>query len=121
MRRYFRTMLAAMAAASVAPALAQQPAAPPAPPAPAFAEANLSEAGVRSLATSCASCHGTQGKTVADSPVAALAGRPRDEIVQAMAPFKDGKRPATIMHQIAKGFSEAEIAALADYFSKQGR
>jgi len=34
-----------------------------------------------------------------------------------MAQFKSGQRPATIMHQIAKGYSDAEIAALAAYFS----
>jgi cytochrome c553 len=38
-----------------------------------------------------------------------------------MAQFKEGKRPATLMHQIAKGYSEAEIAAMAEYFSKQAR
>ena len=38
-----------------------------------------------------------------------------------MAQFRDGKRPATLMHQIAKGYSDAEVGALADYFSKQAR
>jgi len=38
-----------------------------------------------------------------------------------MAQFKEGKRQATLMHQIAKGYTDAEIAALADYFSKQPR
>jgi sulfide dehydrogenase cytochrome subunit len=53
--------------------------------------------------------------------VAALAARPRDEIVQSMAQFKSGAKPATIMHQIARGYSDAEVAALADYFSRQAR
>jgi cytochrome c553 len=51
--------------------------------------------------------------------VAGLAGRPAAEITASMNQFKAGTKPATIMHQIAKGYGEAEIAALADYFSKQ--
>ena len=98
-------------------AAAQQPA----PPAPAFAPPHLVDKGVRSLAASCAACHGTAGRAVAGSSVAGLAGRPKDELVQLMGQFKKGERPATLMHQIAKGYGDDEIAALADYFSKQPR
>jgi cytochrome c553 len=38
-----------------------------------------------------------------------------------MKMYRDGKRPATIMHQIAKGYTDEEIVALADYFAKQRR
>ena len=110
--------LAAMAAAVFAAHAAAQQAAPPPPQ---FAEPNLSEGGVRSLAAACAACHGTQGRAAAGSSVSGLAGRPRDEIVQAMAQFKAGSRPATVMHQIAKGYGDAEIAALAEHFSRQQR
>jgi|SRR5688572_6016690 len=98
-------------------AAAQQPAPPP----PAFAAPNLAEKGVRSMAANCAACHGTTGKPVANSAVASLAGRPRDELVQVMGAFKKGERPATVMHQIAKGYGDDEIAALADFFSRQPR
>ena len=109
-------LVAAVLAAGV-PASAQQPAAPP----PAFAAPNLSESGVRSMAAACAACHGTQGKAAAGSSVPGLAGRARQEIVAAVGEFRDNKRPATVMHQIAKGYSDAEIAAIAEYFSKQAR
>ena len=110
--------LAAGAAAWLAAgALAQQAAPPPTQ----FAPPNLSEAGVRSMAAACAACHGTNGRVAAGSPLAGLAGRPRDEIVQIMGQFKAGSRPATVMHQIAKGYGDAEIAALADHFSRQRR
>jgi len=33
--------------------------------------------------------------------------------------FKTGKRPATIMHQLAKGYTDEQIDALAAYFSAQ--
>jgi sulfide dehydrogenase cytochrome subunit len=99
--------------------LAQQPAAPAAPPPPAFAPSDLSPAGVRSLAANCAACHGTSGKTQPGSSVPALAGRPKESLVIAMQEFKDGKRTATLMHQIAKGYSAEEIAALGDFFANQ--
>ncbi len=90
-------------------------------PPPAFAASNLTGKGVRSMAANCSACHGTEGKPAPGATVPGLAGRTRDDIVGAMTQFKDGKRPATVMHQIAKGYSEAEITALADYFSRQAR
>jgi cytochrome subunit of sulfide dehydrogenase len=109
-------MVIACALAGI-PAAAQQPA----PPAPAFAAPNLAGKGVESMAAACAACHGTRGKLAQGSTVPSIAGRPRDELVQVMGQFRAGQRPATIMHQIAKGYGDAEIAALADYFSKQPR
>lgn len=111
-----RFVLLAGAALTSAAALAQQP---PAPPPPAFAASNLTPAGVRGLAANCAACHGTHGKAQPGSTVPGLAGRPKDQLVSIMQEFKDGKRQATIMHQIAKGYSAEETAAMADYFSKQ--
>lgn len=102
------------------PAMAQQPA-PPAPPAPVFAAPNLGDKGISSMAATCAACHGTRGRVVEGSAVAGLAGRPAPELVKTMGEFKSGQRPATVMHQIAKGFGDAEIAALAEYFSRQAR
>jgi cytochrome c553 len=118
MNRICRAGIAATMLAASIPAGAQQPAAPPPP---AFAAPNLSESGVRSMAAACAACHGTQGHAAPGSTVPALAGRARQDIVDAMAQFREGKRPATLMHQIAKGYGDAEVAALADYFSKQPR
>jgi len=107
--------VAAACVATACSALAQQPASPP----PAFAPANLSPAGVRAMAANCAPCHGTEGRAAPGSTVAGLAGRAPGEIVEAMTLFREGKKPATVMHQIAKGFTEPEVAALDEYFSRQ--
>jgi cytochrome c553 len=107
--------LAAGLAAFGPGAAAQQPASP------SFAPANLSPQGVRGLAANCASCHGTNGQAAAGSVVPGLAGRPAAEITQAMAQFKAGQRPATLMHQIAKGYSDAEVEAIAAWFAAQKR
>jgi cytochrome c553 len=71
----------------------------------------------RANAAMCANCHGSEGRTVDKSAVPALAGLPRDYLVQQMQSFKDGSRKATVMHQISKGLNDAQIASLADYFS----
>ena len=74
---------------------------------------------VRSLAATCANCHGTDGRAADGSPVAALAGMPRDTMIAQLNAFKAGTRPATVMHQIAKGYSEAQIQQIAGYFAAQ--
>ena len=48
-----------------------------------------------------------------------LAGLSRPYFIEQMNAFKAGKRQATIMHQISKGFSDEQISVLADYFSAQ--
>jgi cytochrome c553 len=71
----------------------------------------------RSLAATCANCHGTGGVSVGD--VESLAGKPREEIVRKMQEFKSGARPATIMHQLAKGYTDEQIELLAGWFAAQ--
>ena len=93
----------------------------PAEPRPAFAPSNLSPAGVRALASTCAPCHGTDGHAAPGSAVAPLAGRRRGEVAEDMVQFARGRKPATVMHQIAKGFTEEEVQALDEYFSRQKR
>ena len=71
----------------------------------------------RYLAANCASCHGTAG--VATSTMPRLAGMPKDIFIKSMAEFRDGKRSATIMHQLAKGYSDEQIALMAAFFASQ--
>jgi sulfide dehydrogenase cytochrome subunit len=73
----------------------------------------------RSLAATCANCHGTNGKAVDGAQVPGLAGMPQHYIAAQMQAFKAGSRPATVMHQIAKGYSDAQIEQLAAYFAAQ--
>lgn len=73
----------------------------------------------RSLAATCANCHGTDGKVVQGSQVTSLAGLDKGYIVAQMNAFKTGARPATVMHQISKGFNDAQVEALAGYFAAQ--
>jgi sulfide dehydrogenase cytochrome subunit len=74
---------------------------------------------VRSLAATCASCHGTNGKAVDGAVVPGLAGVPALHMVEQMKAFRAGSRQATVMHQIVKGYTDAQIEQLAAYFAAQ--
>lgn len=71
----------------------------------------------QSLAATCYNCHGPHGVSAAAIP--SLAGRSAASIVETMAEYKAGKRAGTIMPQIAKGYTDAQIEAIATYFSQQ--
>lgn len=82
----------------------------------AFAQ-NADSNVARNLAAACASCHGTDG--VSKSVIPSLAGYLPSAMVQNMQDFRDGKRPATIMQQIARGYTSDQIELLARYFAAQ--
>ncbi|MFS8933693.1 c-type cytochrome [Cupriavidus taiwanensis] len=101
-------LLAAMLCAQ--PALSAEPAGAPAQPTDAALRA-------RSQAAACTSCHGPAGRAPAGSTIPPLAGRPQAELAAQMQAFKAGTRAATVMHQIAKGYSDDQIAAIAAWFA----
>jgi cytochrome subunit of sulfide dehydrogenase len=70
------------------------------------------------LVANCANCHGTDGNAQGAGSWP-LAGKSKSYLIEQMAAFKAGTRQATIMHQISKGYSDDQIAAMAEYFSKQ--
>ena len=76
------------------------------------------DTGGRNLAAACAICHGTSGQP-ATKDVNPLAGLPRDHIARQMRDFRDGKRPATVMHQIAKGYNDKQIDQIAAWYAAQ--
>jgi cytochrome subunit of sulfide dehydrogenase len=71
----------------------------------------------RDLALTCSGCHGTNGRSASGMPN--IAGLDQAYIVKQMNDFKSGARAASVMHQIAKGYNEEQIALLAAYFSVQ--
>lgn len=76
----------------------------------------------RNLAAACAICHGTEGRPAGkDSVLSPLAGMPRDTIASQMRAFRDGKRQGTVMHQLAKGYTDPQIDAMAAWFAAQKR
>jgi cytochrome subunit of sulfide dehydrogenase len=93
--------LALLAGAVSSPSSAQSPQPGPQPPL---------------LAQACAGCHGQAGAGIGSVPK--IAGYNRDLFIAQWAAFRAKQRPATIMDRVATGYSEAEVALLADYFSR---
>jgi len=83
----------------------------------ALAQQDADARAAQVLAGNCANCHGTTGNALGAMP--SLAGQPKAQIVEQLTAFRDGKRPATIMHQLAKGYTDQQIELIADHFSRQ--
>ena len=71
----------------------------------------------RALAATCAQCHGTDGRAVAGEALVRLAGQPKDYLLTQLLAFRSGQRPATIMHQITRGYSQEQLDEVATYFA----
>ena len=70
-------------------------------------------------AEGCYGCHGPGGAGAGGVP--ALAGRDAGELRAMMISFRANERPATIMGRVARGYTDAEIAAVADHFARLPR
>ncbi len=83
----------------------------------AAAQPTAADLDTRALAATCASCHGTDGRAVEGQPMVRLAGQQAAYISEQRRAFRDGKRPATVMHQLTKGYTDAQIDQIAAYFA----
>lgn len=73
----------------------------------------------RNLAATCANCHGTNGHAVKGGGLDSLAGVDKAKTLQKLADFKSGDKPASIMHQISKGYTDEQLDLIATYFAAQ--
>lgn len=71
----------------------------------------------RMMGDTCASCHGTRGKSL-DEYMPSLAGIDRQQLIRAMRDYRADRRASVVMNRIAKGYNDREIEAIADYFSR---
>jgi cytochrome subunit of sulfide dehydrogenase len=72
----------------------------------------------RNQAAACSSCHGLPDKGSGLEP---LAGYPKDKLLQAMQDFRSGAKRATVMQSLAKGYSDAQVTAIAGFLAGQNR
>ena len=63
-------------------------------------------------ASTCLGCH---SPSRADATIPGLRGRDAAVVAEAMRGFRDGSRPATLMGRLARGFSEEESRAIAEW------
>ena len=86
-----------------------------------FAQQTAENLYQRATAATCANCHGTDGRTTENSAIPALAGMPKDYMILQLKAFKEGTRPATVMHQLTKGLTDAQINQVAVYYASLKR
>lgn len=70
------------------------------------------------MAHSCAACHGTNGQ-LGDEYFKPLAGMPVQQFVRTMTDFREGLRASTLMGHVARGFTDADLQAMAEFFAAQ--
>jgi len=68
------------------------------------------------LGDACAACHGTFGAEFNEG-MPPLAGMNRQHFIDLMLAFRRGDFPTIVMHDVAYVYTDAEIEAMADYFS----
>ncbi len=73
------------------------------------------DAHIRTIASTCMSCHGPDGKSKSAMPT--LAGLDKTYFVTQMKAFKSGQRPASVMHRHAQGYTDQEIEKMGEYFA----
>lgn len=70
------------------------------------------------LANTCAGCHGTHGNSQGPA-TPTITGISEDYFIDAMQAYQNDEGNPTVMNRIAKGYTEEEIQAMADFFSSQ--
>lgn len=70
------------------------------------------------MAMQCAPCHGTNGQEFLEA-MPPLAGMKAENFTKMMIAYREGTRPAIVMDRVARGFTDAEIKAMAEWFEKQ--
>lgn len=81
------------------------------------ADAANADTRTRLLAATCNNCHGPGGQSLGAAP--SLAGQDRAYLQTAMMECKTGVRETTVMRKYMLGYTDEEIAKLADYFAAQ--
>jgi len=66
----------------------------------------------------CHLCHGTEGEA-SSAIYPRLAGQNKEYLVKQLKNFRDGIRKSDTMNEMAKGLTDEQIEALADYFSSK--
>ena len=111
----FPTLLLSAMCLAALPAAAADAPAPATTPAPAAAESSAppNPAAVVNMISNCYSCHGTDGRSPGSIP--SLTGKNAEQALLQLKEFKSGQLAATVMTRHAKGYTDAELEALANY------
>jgi cytochrome c553 len=73
----------------------------------------------RGLAATCANCHGTDGIGVPNAGMPIINNLTSEQMLTQLKAFKSGAREGTIMPQLAKGYSDEQLATIANQLGKK--
>ncbi|MBU3626838.1 c-type cytochrome [Polynucleobacter sp. JS-Safj-400b-B2] len=73
----------------------------------------------RSLAATCANCHGTDGKGVVDGGMPLINNLTSEQMLAQLKAFKSGAREGTIMPQLAKGYTDEQLETISNQLGKK--
>jgi sulfide dehydrogenase cytochrome subunit len=71
----------------------------------------------RNLASTCTGCHNISGNALPGMPP--VSGQSKEALLQKLKDYKEGKQQATVMHQLAKGYTDGQLESIAAYFAAQ--
>jgi cytochrome subunit of sulfide dehydrogenase len=77
--------------------------------------AEISPKAAANMANNCFACHGPEGRSPGTMP--SLHQLTAKNMAALLRQFRTGERPSTVMGRHAKGYSDAEIDALAEYIA----
>jgi cytochrome c553 len=83
-----------------------------------FSSNGHAEIDAQVIAFNCLNCH-AKDPFYADSAIPPLKNLSKQQIQQALLDFKYDRKPATLMPRLAKGYSDEELAAVAEYLSRR--
>jgi cytochrome c553 len=86
---------------------------------PSFAQTSASNMNNRSLAATCANCHGTDAVVVPNSGMPAIGQLNKDEMLAKLMAYKSGAQQGTIMPQLAKGYTDEQLNTIASVLGKK--
>lgn len=73
----------------------------------------------QSLAATCANCHGTNGVSVPGVTVPMINQLTESVMYERLMEYKSGTRTGTIMHQLAKGYTDEQLKTIASVLGKK--
>ena len=73
----------------------------------------------QSLAATCANCHGTNGVSAPGATMPVINQLTSSAMYEQLQAYKTGARTGTIMHQLAKGYTDEQLKIIADVLGKK--
>jgi cytochrome c553 len=86
---------------------------------PALSQTSVSNINQLALAATCANCHGTNGNGVPNGGMPQINHLTPDAMLTQLKAFKSGARSGTIMHQLAKGYTDEQLQTIANVLGKK--